>query len=109
MIGIETIRWAVGWVPPFTLSGNTMVTLSPFFTLEEMGGIPIGFWIDFLVSASIASKGICGGSGYVSPGMNTSVVPSGSSAFMKPCPYSKFTFTIRPLWLALVYAVLCVA
>ena len=36
---IETFLWEVGCSPPFTLSGNTMVTLEPFFASLERGSI----------------------------------------------------------------------
>ena len=84
---IETFLWEVGCSPPFTLSGNTIVTLEPFFASLERGSIPIGFLKDSSVLASSSSSGIYGGSATVTPGINTSVL-SGSSAAIVPCPYS---------------------
>ena len=92
-----TRRWAVGWVPPFTMSGMTKTTVFPGPASSFRGFIPMGFRMLSRVAAYRLSQswGRQGGSGTVSPGINTSVL-SGSSALIRPWPYSNSSFMLVP-------------
>ena len=39
---MATLRWAVGCVPPFTMSGMTMTTLAPGCARSASGSMPMG-------------------------------------------------------------------
>jgi len=90
---MDTFRWAVGWHPPLTMSGMTNTTVLPGPASSFSGGVPMGFRREFRVAAYRLSQswGRQGGSATVSPGMNTSVL-SGSSAAIRPWPYSNSNF-----------------
>lgn len=68
-----------------------MTTRLPGWASRLRGGMPMGLRMEALVASSSCSSGMCGGSGTVSPGMNTRVL-SGSRAGIRPFPYSKSNF-----------------
>ena len=86
-----TFRWLVGCSPPFTRSGTMNTTFAPGKASSLSGFIPMGWCRLSRYASSSLSSGMQGGSATVVPGMNTSVV-SGSSALIRPWPYSKSSF-----------------